>query len=63
MQTVTKYLNGKPFTEPVSSGKLTTEEYFVRVGALVFCHACNKNVAVSHACPYASPAADQGDAE
>lgn len=47
---MTKYLNPQPFSAPVSPGNLTAEEYFVRVGALVFCHACGKNVAAPHEC-------------
>ena len=31
---VTQYLTGKPFSAPVSTGKMTSEEYFIRVGAL-----------------------------
>ena len=51
MQTVTKYLSGRPFTESASNGKMTDEEYFIRVGALVYCPACEKNVSAPHDCP------------
>jgi hypothetical protein len=51
---MTQYLTGHPFTVPVCPGKLTTEEYFVRVGALKYCEACKKNVAIKHKHPEAS---------
>jgi hypothetical protein len=50
---MTQYLTGRPFSNPTSSGKISDEEYFVRVGALKHCEACNKNVAINHKCPKA----------
>lgn len=52
---MTQYLTGKPFSVPTCpSGEMSTEEYFVRVGALVWCPACDKNVSAPHAkCPKA----------
>lgn len=47
---MTKYLNPQPFSAPVSPGNLTAEEYFLRVGALVRCEECGRNVSPSHKC-------------
>lgn len=47
---MTKYLSSQPFSAPVSPGNLTTEEYFLRVGAIVFCEKCDKNVSAPHEC-------------
>lgn len=45
---MTQYLTGHPFTVPVCSKKMSTEEYFLKVGALKWCDGCNKNVAITH---------------
>lgn len=47
---MTKYLNPQPFSVSVSPGNLTTEEYFLRVGALIRCEECGKNLSPSHKC-------------
>jgi len=53
---MTQYLSGKPFSVPTSSGKLSEEEYFLRVGLIVYCESCKRNVAAPHKnCPCASP--------
>lgn len=51
---MTKYLSPQPFSAPVSPGNLTTEEYFLRVGALVHCEECGKNVSAPHKCEWES---------
>jgi hypothetical protein len=48
---MTQYLSGKPFSVTTSAGKLSDEEYFIRVGAIVRCEACGKNVSSPHKCP------------
>jgi hypothetical protein len=49
---MTKYLNPQPFSAPTSTGKMTAEEYFIAVGALVYCPACGKAVSNPHQCPF-----------
>ena len=45
---MTQYLTGKPFSAPVSKGNMTSEEYFIRVGAIKYCPVCKKNKAENH---------------
>jgi hypothetical protein len=45
---MTKYLTGKPFSVACSRGNLTDTEYFVRVGALVYCPTCKTEKAPQH---------------
>jgi hypothetical protein len=45
-----QYLTNKPFSVACSPGHLTDREYFIAVGALVFCPICDDYKAPKHEC-------------
>lgn len=47
---MTKYLNGQPFSTPVSTGRMTDRDYKIAVGALVFCQNCEDYLEPGHVC-------------
>lgn len=47
---MTKFMTGKPFSVPVSRGNLTDRDYFIRVGALIYCPKCDDYRGPNHAC-------------
>lgn len=45
-----KYLQAQPFSGATSNGKMSAQEYFIAVGALVLCKDCGEYAAPKHTC-------------